>query len=1097
MYRFVGCRLAVLFAVLLASIAGPLSSAFAYPGAHHTLACTDCHLIEPDPAVDTAETVTFLAPNAEELCLGCHDDQRYTEVHHSPVNYKHLSSGFVPMSMYAQYQAWINAHGNEYSPPLNESALKMTPTTQGPPGYRYSCNTCHPGMGGGYPRILMTNMELCIACHGGEGNADTPIDPRFSNSPRVLYNPTHLGINDGSVEFPPPTGAPRNGDQVSGQVPIPYAIAHSFHTNVNENLAFRVKIDHGAGGSTITQEVAELVPLRWYTNTSDLASPRCMPILQLDTAGWPSGSHLVKLIPYNPTLPPETQEGLPYSLNLTTATADKIPVILIPGVMATKLYTGTELVWIHELDFIWPGDTFLDPLALEVDGATDSDSSRPINLFSGNNPSPEAFSYWNQNIRADDYKGIFDRLVTEGYTPSSAANIENFSFFAYDWRKAPNDEADEASVVNKLRERIMLITDNGQRQVDLVAHSLGGLVLKAYLNKYGTQSLVRKAITVGTPHVGLAKAFRSVQFGWWGFSWLKDLVINENEIAKISQNWRVPYAGVPDDAYYSNAGYGSIFKERDADADMDNNGVYGEWDNEKVRGYLHGGYYFKWWWANPTPDTDRPHNSSLANQGETFHDNSDSLATWAGQAGAVHLIASRGLATLTQMELYNPQNQYFEHAWALTNHVESGDGTVPTRSASLENDGSFSENVSRYWVTNGQHGDLLKNNNTVSQLVADILAGRSTQLPGVETAAPVSDTVSAIELEANCPVDVHIYDLQGNHVGPVSDTKIEYGIGDVVYDRVSSFDGYSTTAYLPTDRPFTVWFRATNSGKFRLALRVIENNVITRTVIYDDVSLLPQTIASFNVPAPVSFGTLAVDLNGDGTADQQLTANADLSKDEREDHAAPITPITLQGNLGENGYYRSVVQVFLNAYDPPDGSGVQRTEYRIGDGSWLRYAGSFPLTQECGVVVGYRSLDFSYNREDDQGTAVQIDVTGPVVASFALSPNVLWPPSHKMVEVIPAVTTSDNCGGQVSWTVKSISMNEGDQVNTYDPLFDQDVEDGHTIGDMQVIGGKIYLRAERAGKSAGRTYTVTLSARDRAGNETLAQALVSVPHDQR
>lgn len=775
----------------------------------------------------------------------------------------------------------------------------------------------------------------------------------------------------------------------------------------------------------------------------------------------------------------------------TTVSVTRTPVILIPGVMATKLYSGSELVWIDESDFKWPGDAFLDPLALNADGATDIDSNRPINLFR-DAPNQVTFSYWNQNIRANDYKGIFDRLVAEGYTPTSAANIGDFSYFAYDWRKAPDDQE---SVINHLRERIMQITNNGDREVDLVAHSLGGLVVKAYLNQYGAQSHVRKVITVGTPHVGLAKAFRSLQFGWWGFGPWRDLVISENEIMKISQNWRVPYAGVPGDAYYSNAGYGTIFKERDAD--MDNNGVYEEWNNNKVRNYLTVGHYFKWWWANPTLEKDLPHNKDLADIGRIFHDGSDLLVTWAPNAGEVHLVASRGLSTLTQMELYNPHDPNFENAWALTNHMESGDGTVPTKSASLENDGSYSANVSRYWVANGEHAYLLKNNFTVAQLVADILAGRSTQHPGVETSAPVSDTVSAIELEVNCPVDVHIYDARGSHVGPVGDRKIEYGIGDVVYDRVSSSDGYTTTAYLPTDRPFTVWFYATNSGKFRLAIRTIENNVITRTVIYDDVSLLPTTIASFNVPAPVSFGTLAVDLDGDGTVDQQLPANAELSRDEREDHEAPTTSITLQGTLGENGYYRSQVQVFLNAYDSLGGSGVQRTEYRIGDGSWIRYADSFPLTQECGVVLDYRSLDYSYNLEVDQSTAVQIDITAPVVTSFMLSPNVLWPPNHRMVEVTPAVTTSDNCGGQVNWMVKSVTMNEGDQVNTYDPLYDQHVENGNTVGDMQVIGGKLYLRAERAGQSAGRIYTVTLSAKDRAGNATLAKALVSVPHDQK
>jgi hypothetical protein len=50
---------------------------------------------------------------------------------------------------------------------------------------------------------------------------------------------------------------------------------------------------------------------------------------------------------------------------------------------------------------------------------------------------------------------------------------------------------------------------------------------------------------------------------------------------------------------------------------------------------------------------------------------------------------------------------------------------------------------------------------------------------------------------------------------------------------------------------------------------------------------------------------------------------------------------------------------------------------------------------------------------------------------------------------------------------------------------------------IEIIGGRIYLRAERAGNSPGRTYLLVLKAADAAGNVSWAEAKVTVPHDPR
>lgn len=112
----------------------------------------------------------------------------------------------------------------------------------------------------------------------------------------------------------------------------------------------------------------------------------------------------------------------------------------------------------------------------------------------------------------------------------------------------------------------------------------------------------------------------------------------------------------------------------------------------------------------------------------------------------------------------------------------------------------------------------------------------------------------------------------------------------------------------------------------------------------------------------------------------------------------------------------------------------------------------------------------------------------PPEIDVSVTPSRLWPVNHKLVEIGVELQVTDNVDPDPEVRLESI-------------VSDQDVNfigDGNTSPDIVVEpGGRILLRAERAGATGDRIYTLTWSARDFAGNTATASAEVRVPHDQR
>lgn len=131
---------------------------------------------------------------------------------------------------------------------------------------------------------------------------------------------------------------------------------------------------------------------------------------------------------------------------------------------------------------------------------------------------------------------------------------------------------------------------------------------------------------------------------------------------------------------------------------------------------------------------------------------------------------------------------------------------------------------------------------------------------------------------------------------------------------------------------------------------------------------------------------------------------------------------------------------------------------------------------------------------DDQGasdscaaTVTVVDTTPPTITRTTASPNVLWPPNHKMVPVRVAVSVSDACDTTPTCNITSVSSNE--------PI--NGLGDGATAPDWEITGAlTVNLRAERAGTGNGRLYTLAVRCVDDSANSATATVDVTVPHSQ-
>ena len=154
------------------------------------------------------------------------------------------------------------------------------------------------------------------------------------------------------------------------------------------------------------------------------------------------------------------------------------PIVVVPGILGTKLCHGRNVVW--------GGISSLSNFGrLDTDQPT-AETLVPCGLL-------DKISVLGPFWKIDAYQGLIDTLKRMGYREG-----ETLFVFTYDWRRSNLETAHALGA---------FINTIPAPKVDVVAHSMGGLLLTIYLQQQGGTQRVNKTVFLGTPFMGSMNAF--------------------------------------------------------------------------------------------------------------------------------------------------------------------------------------------------------------------------------------------------------------------------------------------------------------------------------------------------------------------------------------------------------------------------------------------------------------------------------------------------------------------------------------------------------------------------------------------------------------
>jgi alpha-tubulin suppressor-like RCC1 family protein/pimeloyl-ACP methyl ester carboxylesterase len=574
----------------------------------------------------------------------------------------------------------------------------------------------------------------------------------------------------------------------------------------------------------------------------------------------------------------------PESVPQERVRSDDTPLIFVPGIAGTRLIAWNRCKQ-EQKQADWPMDVwklcdpwlqYLRPLSCGLDQcphyhcSCGSNTCDPGQLVSA----PAVLS---RPFGVDVY-GDFMRFLRE-----LARNQGNrFRALPYDWRlHIDQGENNPADKLGKLIREDLHVNCRGQR-VDIVAHSMGGLVAKAWLARdRANEACVRNFITIGTPHYGAVKILKALLLGEDDIIGKAQFLLDKDMVAIALVNMPAAYQLLPSKVFNDHR---PVFvDEIDFDRDGKRGGLVYRYfvamlENQNVS------------WPRRRACLQKFQEPLNRNAGSWASRHQDSWDSWVPTDPGLkaHFFAGTGNPTLSRIIVEEGRN------FNVGEKTIDGDGTVELYSALAGNLGSgpklqkksFQPRYEIDWVTSAmlalsfvpvrvvrevastEHLAILGNPD-VRREIENIIRGGSSRIVThlLSTTAPGEESAPEwleISLESEGG-ELHVYDALGNHVGP-AEGGVEEDVAGSDYVDVGS----TKLVFVPYGGTYTIEVRAPEgaAGELRITLR--RGDTREKVHKYLDLSLQPGGVARLTLTEMNEENVLEIDSDADGLIDANI-----------------------------------------------------------------------------------------------------------------------------------------------------------------------------------------------------------------------------------
>ncbi len=629
------------------------------------------------------------------------------------------------------------------------------------------------------------------------------------------------------------------------------------------------------------------------------------------------------------------------------------PIIFIPGIGGSELkikedttwekddghggiykhtYLKDEKVWVNQDEAAKLGDDdYFDVLKLKADGKT---SEAPLET-----------NGWMVPYGYGDIDNFFQGM---GYQKGT-----NYFSYTYDWRKDLRENKDP---LDKLIEEAK--QKSGLSKVNIVAHSMGGLVARSYISDPEKAKNVNKLITLGTPHLGSVDALKNIMYGEfmgrpiWG---IFPLGVPPAESRDVARTMPSAFTLSPNQLYFSF--YGSDqFPFRD-DRDIDKDNTVGPLEFFQVQSLLKN--------LNLS--------SLLVDVSKQFH---DSLDLNRNNEVKFYNIVGSGQPTLGQMR----ENWVIN--WPINlieNYQEiyiNGDDTVPLYSASLKSPNKDLSAGADIYYTEQSHGNLVSSSGVAMQTVKKIL---------LEESLPVEIKSEKIDLEGEHinvdeDTELDLYDEDNNHTGLKNDDEVEENIPGTIFSKTKK----SKNAFVKKNSNKKVTAKVTNkkstTKKTNIKVNSYKKDTVVKTTVYKDIEVKPSSSVSIVIPNTSTTSPTSPILTSNN---ETIAPTSEVSGNNTSDQTPPNTEVVIGGDKDNEGNYTGTVTFNLSSNDA-SGSGILKIEYSLDNGQTVQiYTEPIVVNSSGTTTIQFRSIDKLGNEELPQ--SVSISIKEPVNSSTTIN----------------------------------------------------------------------------------------------------------------